>query len=157
MSREDNNTSRYNNLVPPPNTPLPRQIARETARMAADLHQCLHSDAEILFEDVRQARKRRWWLMTTVAVAVIGSIIGLAAWIYSVGEGVGTAKSELIYLQRAEETDRVQIGTNDLAIRQMERDQVSRYSEIEQMLIRLDARLENIEAAVGVRTTKRTR
>jgi len=136
--------------ITPPETPLPKAIAREVARQGV-AHECLHPDAEILLEDVRQARRRRWWLATTMIGVVMASLFGLAAWIYSVGEAVGTTRSEMQYLQRAEEADRASVTRVDADIRRMELSGETRYSQIEQMLIRLDARLENIENSLSKR------
>jgi len=135
----------------PPETPLPKAIARETARMAAQHHGCLHVDSAILFEDVRQSRKRRWWLTTAAALFVLTSLGVLGGWIYSVGESVGHARSEMQYMQRASDSDRLSIGRNSDSVRAMERENATRYSEIQNSLIRLDARLENIEKAVSKR------
>ncbi len=125
------------------NTPLPKQIAKEIAKVA--IHTCVHPDAEVLLEDVRQCRRRRWWLATTATVVVMGSLIGLGAWIYHVGEGVGSAKTELQYMQRAADSDRLNIGKNSDATRSMERENATRYNQIRESLIRIESRLENIE------------
>jgi hypothetical protein len=122
---------------------MPKAIAREAAR-----HHCKFPDAEILLEDVRQSRQRRWWLTTVVALFIISSLGGLGVWIYSVGESVGRARSEMQYMQRSSDSDRLNIGRNSDSVRTMERENATRYSEIQTSLIRLDARLENIEKAM---------
>ena len=145
-------TGRYPIEAPTaPSTPLPTAIAKETARLAAAYHTCLHSDSEILFEDVRQQRRRRWWLTTVMITLLVVAIGGLGAWVYSVGEGVGSARTEMGYMQRASKADRLEISRNSLSVRSIELSNATRYSKIEQMLTRLDARLENIEKSLPVR------
>jgi len=145
-------TGRYAAIPPPLSTPLPRQIARETAAMmSGETHRCLYDDSGILFDDLRETRKRRSAVIAFVATAIIGSLAGLVLWIYGIGEDVGTARTEMGYLQRAEADDRDRISKCAEDLRDMERDSASRYSEIEQILIRLDSRLENIESSLRKR------
>jgi len=144
-------TARYPSVPAPASTPLPKQIAREVARRVDGYHTCLFPDTEILLEDVRQCRKRRVMLTTLIATVMIGSIAGLGVWIYGVGESVGSSRTEMGYMQRAHETDRESISRNTDGVRSMERENATRYSEIQQVLTRLDARLENIERAVSKR------
>jgi hypothetical protein len=138
-------------LVASLDTPLPEKIARRAARMAAGDHKCLHEDAAVLFDDLRTTRKRRWAIIMAVSVFALGSLSGLTIWIYGIGERVGSAQTEMRYMQRASEADRQNIGKNTDAVRTMERENATRYSEIQNTLTRLDARLENIEKALSKR------
>lgn len=111
-------------------------------------HRCEHKDIQVLLDDVRQTRKHRWWLVTTIVVLALGSLSGMAFWIYSVGERVGGASTRMEYMRSASENDREIIGKNTDAIRGMERENSQRYSEIQQVLIRIDGRLENLERSI---------
>ena len=116
--------------------------AREAAKLA---QHCLFPDSQILFDDVRQTRKHRWWLTTTISVLLIGALAGLGVWIYGVGESIGATNTRIEFMQRAATADRVEIVRNSTTLRSLERGNSERYTLIRESLARIESRLENIE------------
>ncbi len=132
-----------------PPSPLPQRIKRRSA------HECAHKGIEVLLEDVHQTRKRRWWLTTVVVMALVAALGSLFAMAFDTGQRVGEAQRDLTYLQRAEEADRRAIKVNATELRARERESAVRDREIQEILTRLDARLERIEEAVRQRAKRR--
>jgi len=101
-------------------------------------------EKEILLEDVRQWKKRRWQIFTIALIFILGSFGGLTIWVYGIGERVGSAQTIMGYMRTAADADRVNIGKNSDAIRSMERENAQQYSEIKQQLVGINTELQNL-------------
>jgi len=138
----------------PTETPIPRRVAALERAVRHDRdreHECLYPDGQILIDYVRQHRRRAWWLSTTVALALVLSLGTIAVSLYQMGTAVGGTQRDLIYMQRAADSDHADMSRAKADILAIERQAAERHSTIEQALIRIDARLTRIEESLAKR------
>lgn len=108
----------------------------------------LPSDADILFEDVRQVRKRRWAIATMIITVVGGALLTLFILVFSTGQSVGAAQKDLEHIERTQAS--AQKERNDLRREQLqaERENAQRFNAIRDSLHSIDRRLGRMEQRV---------
>lgn len=150
-----------NKPSPVAGTPLPRvyrdsdEPPRNSSR--SDRHRCRYPDAEVLFEDVRQGRKRRWWIGTFAIAAFCGSILTLFLLIFNTGQAVGAAKQDITQI-KAEQVE-AKVDRERITREQDEAERVTneRYERINSMLIRLEEQLKTLNRRMDERYPNRRR
>ena len=142
--------------VTPTETPIPRRVAALERAVRHDVgrereHDCIYPDSPVLFDYVRQSRRRAWWFSTTVALALLISLGGSAVSVYQNGASDGATQRDLTYMQRAADSDHTDLTRAKADILAIERQAAERHSALEQALIRIDARLTRIEESLSKR------
>jgi hypothetical protein len=141
----------------PAETPLPYNPEYYSGRRTREHTKCRYPDAEVLLEDVRMSRKRRWWITTFAISAFCGSIITLVLLIFNIGQAVGAAQRDITQIKSIQVEAKVE--REGLRRDQVEAQRVTndRYGKINGTLIRLEEQLKTLNKRMDDRTGGRRR
>ena len=122
----------------PPETPIPVRYR------SASSHSCRYPDTEVLLEDVRQSRKRRWWIGAFAITAFCGSILTVFLLIFNTGQAVGATRYDITQI-KSQQID-AKVDRERLHRVQVEAARATneRYERINSTLIRLEIQLKTL-------------